>query len=178
MVVFFAMMSRDDFGLRVDENFIPEPSITVDEQLFPTKAWYRFSQYMAQKPCKVPWSSGISLKLIPNTYISSYIWARKIAHLQVLLHMSSCSFCNHCMERLQQTTFVQATSLRKNSSWSVVVGGNLDLSVVNFLLCRTLIVMTRCFLQNGSIHLAQYRSEVCQSNLEQEGGQWPMYMCL
>lgn len=34
------------------KSYVPESSVTVDEQLFPTKSRCKFTQYMAQKPDK------------------------------------------------------------------------------------------------------------------------------
>jgi hypothetical protein len=42
----------DRFISNCQSNYIPGPNIVVDEQLFPSKARWRFTQFMASKPGK------------------------------------------------------------------------------------------------------------------------------
>ena len=50
----FALMSwvLKRFDKNSQTAFVPEESLTIDEQLFPTKARCRFTQYMGSKPDK------------------------------------------------------------------------------------------------------------------------------
>ena len=70
----FALISEiwNDFVENCKKAYIPEAELTIDEQLFPTKARCRFTQYMGNKPDKF----GIKFWLLAETD-SKYLWNAK-----------------------------------------------------------------------------------------------------
>lgn len=67
----FALASEvwNDFIDNCRKNYVPECNLSIDEQLFPTKARCRFTQYMGQKPDKF----GIKFWLLAEVD-SKYLW--------------------------------------------------------------------------------------------------------
>ena len=58
----FTMSSHnwDSFIKNSQNSYVPGQNITVDEQLFPTKARYKFTQYMPNKPNKFGKKFGLA----------------------------------------------------------------------------------------------------------------------
>ena len=61
-------------------NYIPNSDITVDEQLFPTKARYPFTQYMANKPDKFGVKFWLAVDSTSKYLVKGFPYLGKDAH--------------------------------------------------------------------------------------------------
>ena len=80
----FCMMSfvLNRFAENSQKSFAPAESLTVDEQLFPTKAKCRFTQYVLNKPDKF----GIKFWILADLETKYCTWRRTRPELTVLVH--------------------------------------------------------------------------------------------
>ena len=61
-------------------NYVPNENITVDEQLFPTKARYPFTQYMANKPDKFGIKFWLAVDCSSKYLVNGFPYLGKDAH--------------------------------------------------------------------------------------------------
>ena len=78
----FALFSTvwDRFIENCKSNYIPNSDITVDEQLFPTKARYPFTQYMANKPDKFGFKFWLAVDSTSKYLVNGFPYLGTDAH--------------------------------------------------------------------------------------------------
>ena len=104
-------------------SYKPGPNITIDEQLFPTKARCRFTQYMPNKPDKFGikfWLAvDVDTKYILNVipYLGkeeSRASSQRLSNWVVLCNFTLCNFTWKKEEMLRRTTSLLRTAWQSN----------------------------------------------------------------